>query len=266
MNEKWINRIRILCIFIFSLVFFVSAGILLVHFVMGAKEESDFQKLAQQVTFSPESGATAVDTPTVSKPNYTPLIEKNKDFAAWLSLDGTKLDYPVMFTPNDPHYYLRRNFDKQYSLSGTPFIDGASNLNSANILLHGHNMKNGSMFAPIMDYQKESFWQEHPSLEFNTKDEFGEYEIVSAFFTKIYPEDAQNVFRYEEYSGINDEKSYEEYVQAVRSLSLYNTGVDPDFGTQLITLSTCDNVTQEGRFVVVAAKKAPPAQKEAKAA
>lgn len=188
-------------------------------------------------------------------PRYMELKKSNPDFFGWLSIEGTVLDYPVMYTPNDPEYYLHRNFDGEYSYSGVPFIQGDCREGCGNYLMHGHNMKNGSMFAGILFYKDKSYWKEHPVISFDTPYENGEYEVMSAFYSKVYMSDEENVFKYYKYTDLSDKKVFDEYAKQVKAAALYDTGVDAEYGDEFITLSTCAYHTENGRFVVVARKK-----------
>ena len=100
----------------------------------------------------PEQAPTPIDEPE-SKPDerevayakYKTLYEHNDDFVAWISIDGTALDYPVMQSIGSPDFYLKRNFEKAYSDYGVPYVEEACAVGlSANTVIYGHNMKNGS--------------------------------------------------------------------------------------------------------------------------
>ena len=111
-------------------IFLFSAGKLIYHYGDSYLSEKEFD-----------------DLKTNNQYELKQLKKKNKDLVGRIKIKGTKIDYPVMQTPNDPQYYLRRNFEKKYSLSGTPFLDAASTLGkSKNYLIHAHNMKTDTMF------------------------------------------------------------------------------------------------------------------------
>ena len=172
----------------------------------------------------------------------------------WIKIDDTRVDYPVMWTPDDPEFYLRRNFQKEDSVAGTPFLDAASTMpGSSNWLIYGHNMKNGTMFHDTLKYEDKAFYDGHKTIHFDTLEGEGLYEIVAVCYTQIYEENAQ-VFKYYQYASIVDEASFDAYVQGVKALSIYDTGVTPVWGDQLITLSTCEYSVEDGRFIIVARK------------
>ena len=78
------------------------------------------------------------------------------------------------------------------------------------------------------------------------------YDILAAFYSKVYSIEEENVFRYYQYTDLSDPEQFEQYVQQVKAASLYETGITAAYGEQLLTLSTCSYHTEDGRFVVVA--------------
>lgn len=188
---------------------------------------------------------------------YAAVYAQNNDFVGWLCIEGTNINYPVMQTPEDPNYYLKRAFNRSYSDYGVPYVQENCALGiSDNIVIYGHNMSNGSMFADLCRYEKKSFWQEHPIIHFNTLSGYGEYEIVAVFKTVAY---SQEGFKYYHFVDAESEADFDAFLAQCRELELYNTGVDAEYGDQLITLSTCEYSRKNGRMVIVAKKIVPPA-------
>lgn len=187
-------------------------------------------------------------------PQYKALYESNPDLFGWIRIEDTKIDYPVMYTPEEPERYLHLSFNGSKSSSGVPFLDAACDPKGCHYLLHGHHMKSGSMFAAIMNYEKESFWSEHPLISFDTLYETGEYEILAAFYSQVYPQEKTGVFKYYQYPDLSGPERFAEYVSNVQAAALYDTGVTAQYGDTLLTLSTCSYHTTDGRFVVVARK------------
>ena len=185
-------------------------------------------------------------------PEYAPLFERNHDFFGWIRIEDTKVDYPVMYTPEDPEYYLHRAFDGSYSFSGVPFMDGNCKVGCGNYIIYGHHMKNGTMFKEIVSYAKEDFREEHPLIYFDTLYERGVYEVFAAFYTQVYARSRTDVFRYYDYYDISEQEAFEEYVKFVKAASLFDSEIEVEYGDQLITLSTCEYHAKDGRFVVVA--------------
>ena len=159
-----------------------------------------------------------------------------------------------MYTKGED-YYLRRSFDKKQSDAGTLFIDKHNNIDPIddNIIIYGHNMKNGTMFHELLNYKKVNYYKKHKYIYFNKVDDSEKYEIISVFYSKVYYE-ADNVFKYYKFYNASNEEELNDYVKNIKKLSLYNTNVDAKLGDKYITLSTCEYSQENGRFVVVAKK------------
>lgn len=238
-------------IFVICLIVFVgSAGMLLNYFLTGMREQSSLEDLAK---LKAERDDLKTDKGTVIG-KYVDLYEANSDIIGWIQVEDTKIDYPIMWTPDDGEYYLHRNFQKEQASSGVPFMDAASDIfvPTSNFLLYGHNMKNGTMFHDLLKYKDKDFYQAHKTFRFDTiyKGGQGTYEVIAAGYSKIYPEDS-NAFKYYQYAGITSESDFNEYVKGIKSLSQYNTDVTAEYGDQLVTLSTCAYHEKNGRFFVV---------------
>ena len=267
------NPLFIILAAVFCIALIVVAAIL-IH--MG-KARSDFRKLSEMVqenatattvpveTAPPETQSTepAEETtvPTEPEPTepvmlakYAPLYEQNHDLFGWLRIDGTAIDYPVMHTPTDPEKYLHTNFKREYSFGGIPFIDANCSADSDNLLIYGHNMLDGSMFRTLLKYQQKDFWQRNPVISFNTLYEEQEYEVVAAFYDKVYKKSDTN-FKFYQFYDTSDQSSFDEAMAYYREHALYDTGVTAQCGDLFLTLVTCAYQTENGRFVVVARKK-----------
>ena len=202
-----------------------------------------------------QDDSSLIDQEPVDNEWLTALSNENEDFAAWLCIDGTHIDYPVMMTPDRPDYYLRRSFTKEKSVSGTPYIANECDLGSNNILIYGHNMKNGTMFSDLLLFKDESFYKSNSTISLDTVKTSSNYEIIAVFPEKVHYKDEKGVFRYYEYAGELDEKRFNEYLTEIKERSLYDTGNAASYGDRLITLSTCAYHTENGRFVIVAADR-----------
>lgn len=170
----------------------------------------------------------------------------------WIAIDGTKLNYPVMQTKNNPNFYLKKNFEKKYSDLGVPYIqENCDILNSDNLIIYGHHIKGGKMFGALENYKSKSFYEKHKTIQFDTLTEQAEYEIVAVFKTVAYRAEG---YRYYDFVNAETEEAFAEYVAKCKELALYDTGVSAEYGDKLITLSTCEYSAQNGRLVVVAKK------------
>lgn len=179
------------------------------------------------------------------------LLEENGDLIGWLTIPDTKIDYPVLFTRGED-YYLRRDFYKEKSTAGSLYIDKHADMapRDINILIHGHNMNNGTMFHDLLNYKKKSFYEDHKTFFYYTLEEKEEYEIIAVFLSKVYNVQDE-VFKYYQFYGEQDEESYQEYIKNITELSLYSTGNSATYPEELITLSTCEYSKEDGRLVVV---------------
>lgn len=202
----------------------------------------------------PTETTTAPTEPTGPLPQYQQLYAENPKMVGWLRIEGTVIDYPVMHTPQDPEKYLYRNFQGQDSAAGTPFMDYRCTAESDNLVIYGHNMADGSMFHTLPDYQQKNHWEAHPTIRFDSVYEEREYEVVAAFYDRIYYTHETD-FKFYNFIDAVDQAEYDNAVEQFKKKSLYDTGVTPQYGQQLITLVTCTYQVENGRFVVVAREK-----------
>jgi sortase B len=180
---------------------------------------------------------------------YAEVYTRNPDLVGWLKIDGTVINYPVMQTPDNPNYYLQRDFYGNYSAHGCLYAQENSNIaTSSNITIYGHNMKDGSMFAALFNYGYYSFWQEHRYITFDTLTEHRTYEIFAVFDTTASEGEG---FAYHTFVD-GGEGAYNWFIDNCRALRYYNTGVSTQYGDQFITLSTCEYTQTNGRLVLVA--------------
>ncbi len=163
-----------------------------------------------QAIVPPITAATTPPTePREILPRFLELYQKNPDLAGWLTIPGTRIDYPVMYSPDEPERYLHANFDAAYSFAGLPFLDAACDTESGNRIIYAHNMLDGSMFRTLLKYQQKDFWQRNPVISFNTLYEEQEYEVVAAFYDKVYKKSDTN-FKFYQFYDTSDQSSFDE--------------------------------------------------------
>ena len=182
--------------------------------------------------------------PVVSTRNLAPLFEKNTDCIGWVYIEGTAVDYPVMHTPDEPQRYLRKNFDKEYSAAGVPFLKGKCTLECDHLILYGHNMKNGTMFSDITQYRDKAYFEEHPYIELETAEGLKIYQVFAVVCLKKTDE-------WYGFSCFESKEQYQKAISEIKDRSLYDTGIEPQFKEQLITLSTCFGDSKDSRMVVI---------------
>lgn len=267
MNRK--QKILIMGAALFAALLLFS-GIMLCREIQDSKQSAQaFESLAGLVREKPKldiqpdgEASLPEDKPSADEPaseitaaeKYAAILEKNSDFVGWLRIDGTNINYPVMQSPDNPDFYLKHSFDKEYSNYGVPYVQENCELGvSDNITIYGHHMNDGSMFADLCKYESEVFYKEHKTIHFDTMDGFGEYEVVAAFKTVAYSNEGFPYFLF-----VNGDKpeDFNNFVTKCKELALYDTGVTAEYGDKLITLSTCEYSRNNGRMVIVAKKTA----------
>jgi sortase B len=225
------------------------------------KTQKNIDKLALEINTDADADIDAdADEPTdeelaaMMMSKYGSLYEKNNDFIGWLTVEDTNINNPVMYTPDDPQHYLRKNFDGDYDIGGMLFIDYRCTVNpaSTNIIIYGHHMKNGTMFGPLMDFQDADYLKEHSTITFDTLYRPGTYKIFASFQSAAYDDDS-DVFRYYDFINANTKEELNAFLENIKALSLYyDEDNAPVFGDQILTLSTCDYYTTNGRYAVLA--------------
>lgn len=259
MNEK----LRRLALVVLCTVFLVSGCLLVQDLIRSGREQETNQSLAQQVQQARKAHrdtAAAMPERPVSPYadsgllyQYDQLWQENNDLACWMSIEGTDLNYPVMFTPQQPEKYLRRDFYGERANGGCLFIGEGSGPDAPLVIVFGHNMRNGTMFGQLEQYKDQAYAQAHPIIRLDTMLQEREYQVIAAFNSQVYRVDDVDVFRYYQYSDLSDPDKFQQYLDGVMDAALYDTGVEASFGDRILVLSTCDKQrTKTGRFVVVA--------------
>lgn len=209
----------------------------------------------ESITQSQETKESSTDSEILEK--YKILYQENSDLIGWIKIDDTKVDYPVMQTDLDnPIYYINKNWDKEKSFAGLPLLDARCTSNSENWIIHSHNMNNGTMFGSLKKYKDYKYYQNHQIIKFDTLYEEASYQIIGVFLSKYYEEGTapEESFLYYDDIELDSEEEFNDYIDNVKKLSLYDTEETAEYGNQLLTLSTCDKYTEDGRLVIVAKK------------
>ena len=254
-------------------VFIISALFIIRYMVDSGRQNNEYDDLAGILesiratlpteTLPPETTGTTepsgdIVEPTepeptepVILPEYAPIYEMNNDLVGWITVPDTKINYPVLQTPDNPNYYLRRNFDKKRSDWGAIYVKEDCDVNapSDNLTLYGHHMKDGSMFAGLDKFKKKAFWENHRTFTFDTLYEHHTYEIIACFKTTG---NLDKGFAYHQMVNAESEEAFNEYISTIKKMAYYETGVTAQYGDKLLCLSTCEYTQTNGRFVVVA--------------
>ncbi|MDO4261726.1 MAG: class B sortase [Eubacteriales bacterium] len=241
-----------ICLLIFSV--WKLASILLGY----QSGEKEYKELRQYVLEEPESPDAVLDgmsgeeedggeaSVPMTRIDLDSLKALNSDAVGWIEIPDTAISYPLVHT-TDNTFYLTHTFLKETNRSGSIFIE---NLNSADFtdlhtIIYGHNMKNGSMFAGLKEYDTQSYFEAHPYVYVDLADGSHCYQIFSCH------EAAETDITYTIGYQAND--TYASFLESLKSASLYDTGVDVSTDDSVITLSTCTK-NGESRFVVHAKK------------
>lgn len=253
--QKKSSRVTMLLLIIFAALFFLSAYKLWENYQNNQMQTQAFAELSHNVEqITTDDNNLQSDEVGGILPEYAEIYAENHNLWGWLKIEGTEVDYPIMHTPNKPEYYLHRDFQGNYASMGVPFLDGACYDGCQNYLIYGHNMKNGTMFTPILAYAQEDFYNEHRFIQLDTMYERGTYAVIAAFYSQVYERDDTDVFRYYRYTDLTDETVFNDYIEQIGAVALYDTGYELVSSDTLLTLSTCSYHTENGRFVLVAKK------------
>ena len=249
--KKWIT--------IFALIaFLVAAGYLLNEYVIQPYLNSQITAEIHDIAYD-KSGDENKDKKRMQ--NWDALKKINKEIVAWITLDGTKIDYPVLEHKGDnadSQYYLWRSYKKETNGHGSVFIDYRSkkSVKSRNIVTHAHNMPDGSMYHALLNYGdlkgNLDYYKKHPVITFNTPEEDSQYKIISIFKTNTRYDHGE-FFNYMQGSFLSDAE-FMNFVYNVRMRSLINCPVMINEDDQILTLSTCSYEFNNWRTVVVARK------------
>lgn len=176
------------------LIFLLSAVTVLcgfkIHSELSARnrEKQDFDEIVSIVTVDENDDNESENKPsaesqTEKKRNLKALFNQNSDCIGWIYIPGTSVNYPVMHTPANPQKYLRRDFYGNYSQSGVPFLDSRCNLTDTNLIIYGHNMRNGTMFSEMKNYVNADFRKAHPIIEFETANGIYKFNVINVKIT-----------------------------------------------------------------------------------
>lgn len=226
------------------IIFAVVLCYLIYNFNIDSQDQKQFDDMAQTITIE-----ESTDENADSDSGITDLINRNPDCIGWIRISGTKIDYPVMQTKSNPQYYLRRDFNKQYSYLGTPFMDSRCDANyDNNLIVYGHNMRDGKMFAELLKYRDKAYFKEHNIIHFITPNGVQEYEVVAII--KVENDDD-----WYGYTCQTDKESFSNLISHIKNKPLYFTQDEIQYGDHFLTLSTCEYSQTNGRLIVIAKRR-----------
>ena len=244
-------------------VLFVVVGTALalrLHSYHSARQEYEAYRVAaaspteETVTLPPTPAPTETQAavPVTPKPTPKPFVStqvkalarENSDTVGWIDIPGTDVQYPVV-QRSDNEYYLTRTFKKKRGASGAIFMDcfNAATLTDFNTVIYGHHMKDGSMFAILRQYEKQSFADKHLTIEITLPDRKLIYQVFSAYTAK----DASIDFRGQE---CRTEEERSTFIKQIRKRAVIDSSLSVSRDERLLTLVTCTSGTNDWYYVI----------------
>jgi len=245
---------------LFVAVFLICGGYLLSEMLWRAEEQKAYAELGdmrQQVLATMPSqlptqpiDPTAPSQPPTILPELQALYEMNNELVGWIQFPDTTIDHPVMQSPDNPDFYLTHTFDKSKKKCGAVYVREQCDVYapSDNVVIYGHYQKGGGMFYPLKNYTKKSYWKSHQTFTFDTLYERHTYQIIAVFKTQAYPQG----YPFHWFNNAINQAEFDEYIQTVKEMALYDTGISAEYGDKLVSLCTCEYSQKKGRLVIVA--------------
>ena len=193
-------------------------------------------------TLPPEATPVPDDTvwPAV---DFDGLKAINDDVVAWIYLEDTHVNYPVVLGP-DNDYYLNRLYNGKGNGAGSIFMDfrNKGDFSDRNNILYGHRMNNGTMFADISNYSNREFFDGHPYVLIVTPDAKYKAEVFSAYIANTTYSSWDTVF--------DGDDKYLSWLESIHGRSYFERDVEFTADTKIVTLSTCTYEFEDARFIV----------------
>ena len=242
------KKFYIFLVIVLVAIFVTSIIYIIMNYTDDKKQNKVFEELESIITEEQEEKDEEKKNESI---NLKELYELNNDFIGWLKINDTNISYPVMQTDNNrKDYYLRKNFYKEYSQLGTPYIAEYCNVQTSdNVIIYGHHITNYQMFGELEKYKNKDFYDNHKMINFNTIYGNADYEIIAVFKTVAY-----TGFKYYEFINSNSQNEFDTFIKKCKELSFYETGKTAKYGDKLLTLSTCEYSAKNGSLVIVAKK------------
>lgn len=227
------NKILITLIQIVLIAVIIFSGIKIIEWIKSNKKNKDIMsEIKENVVINNEMDSNNEEY----KIDFAKLKQKNSDAIAWIKVNGTDIDFPVV-KGTDNSYYLTHNFDKEKNKAGWIFADYRNKFDGTdkNIIIYGHNMKNGSMFASLKDVIKEEWYnsENNKYIALITENENCKYQVFSVYQTET-----------EEYYLQTNISNFKEFVEKIKGRSKKNFNVDIKETDSILTLSTCADNTK----------------------
>lgn len=182
--------------------------------------------------------------------DFESLQERNPDVYAWITVPGTQIDYPILQNPDDNSYYLTHTIDGEEKTEGAIFTENYNHtdMEDPNTVIYGHDMKNGTMFRDLLEYQDKTFFDENREVIIYTPEAIRYYEIFAA-----YPYDDRHLLQSFNFNNVDVYREYLDSIFSIRDMNAcIDTSVEVDTDDKIITLSTCYGSQSDRRYLVQA--------------
>lgn len=175
--------------------------------------------------------------------NHAALTARNGEYIGWLQVDGTDISYPVVQSKEEL-FYLRRDFDKNHSIAGTVFMDyrNSKDFTDVNTVLYGHNMHDGTMFAPLKKFLKSDFFDRYKRITVSIPGRVLQYEIFAVYKARVssVPNDP----------GKLTQQEFDKFMAQISSLALCRRETAVTVQDNILTLATCGDNSGNSRIVI----------------
>ena len=267
---KRYGKVQLILLGFFATVFVISAVVGLSYLLQSCSQQNDYQDLADlvasiqaaQPTQPSESNAPVATypgglpinpptEPTVQHilPEYQDVFDINNDLVGWIKIPDTKINYPVVqSSPENKNFYIDHDFYGRARGCGAIYVRESCDVfgPSDNVTMYGHHMKDMSMFAGLDYYIDKSFWESHQTFTFDTIFEHHTYQVMAIFVTSA---NIGEGFSFHQFENAASEKEFNVFIDTIKALALYETGVTAEYGDKMVCLSTC--AQGNDRLVVV---------------
>ena len=190
------------------------------------------------------------DTPVEIPIDFDALEERNPDVYAWITVPDTNIDYPILRRDSDNSYYLNHTIDHEEKIEGAIFTENYNNTDfeDPNTVIYGHDMRNGSMFQNLLNYEDREYFDGHRDIVIYTPDAIRHYTVFAA-----YPYDDRHILQSFNFALTPVYQEYLDMVFSIRDMSsIIDTSMDVTTDDKIITLSTCYGNQHDKRFLVQA--------------
>lgn len=224
-------------------------GVVLSHNRSKEEQAAAMHQNSKEATIVEMSVPVLEDTSPVIQPEILELMGENADAVGLLHFEGDRTLYVCQTTDNA--YYMNHRFDGSEDSAGMIYMDYRCSLlpRSDNLILYGHNMRDGSRFGTLQRFEKKEYLLQYPTFRLTDKYETIDYVPFAVFHTTVLQDDP-NYYPFDRIDFLDD-KDFEQYIHDVKSKSVLEIPIEVEYGDRLLTLATCHSGLERGRLVIV---------------